>query len=158
MLRLEEVYLLHSILWLCSIPCTQISQSVWLCRRHPMPNIVQCTDAPDCLANRCSCISDMAGSLLVTSCCVLRCPEALLCADPEQHVSIDLWLLLLLVGLGAKRSEAVHKLLRKKFTEGHVDNSWLDKAVIGHQVCSSTAKHPCCCCILPALFFTICCR
>ncbi|KAA6418674.1 MAG: hypothetical protein FRX49_11327 [Trebouxia sp. A1-2] len=53
--------------------------------------------------------------------------------DPEQHVSIDLWLLLLLVGLGAKRSEAVHKLLRKKFTEGHVDNTWLDKAVIGHQ-------------------------
>jgi len=100
----------------------------------------------------------MIGSLLVTSCCVLRCPEALLFADPEQqHVSIDLWLLLLLVGLGAKRSEAVHKLLRKKFTEGHVDNSWLDKAVIGHQVCSSTAKHPCCC-ILPALFLTICCR
>ncbi|DBA96744.1 TPA: hypothetical protein ACH3X1_015586 [Trebouxia sp. C0004] len=53
--------------------------------------------------------------------------------DPEQHVSIDLWLLLLLVGLGAKRSEAVHKLLRKKFTEGHVDNTWLDKAVISHQ-------------------------
>jgi hypothetical protein len=61
----------------------------------------------------------------------------LLFADPEQHVSIDLWLLLLLVGLGAKRSEAVHKLLKKKFTEGHVDNTWLDKAVIGHQVCSA---------------------
>ena len=85
-----------------------------------------------------------------------RCPEALLFADPEQHVSIDLWLLLLLIGLGAKRSEAMHKLLRKKFTEGHVDNTWLDKAVIGHQVCSLIAKHPCCC-ILPALRLTVSC-
>lgn len=124
-----------------------------------MSTIVQncfCTDAPEYLANRCSCISDMVGSLLVTSCCVLGCPEAFFVADPEQHVSIDLWLLLLLVGLGAKRSEAVHKLLRKKFTEGHVDNTWLDKAVIGHQVCSLIAKHPCCC-ILPALRLTISC-
>lgn len=94
--------------------------------------------------------------MLVTGCCVLACPENLFLADPEQHVSIDLWLLLLLVGLGAKRSEAVHKLLRKKFTEGHVDNTWLDKAVIGHQVCCLIAKHLCCC-TLSALRLTISC-
>ena len=60
-------------------------------------------------------------------------------AGPGQHESVDLWLLLLLAGLGGKRCEAVHKLLKKKFTEGHVDNSWLDRGTVGHQVCSAAS-------------------
>lgn len=65
------------------------------------------------------------------------CIDAHVIADPGQHESVDLWLLLLLAGLGGKRCEAVHKLLKKKFTEGHVDNSWLDRGTVGHQVCSA---------------------
>ena len=57
-------------------------------------------------------------------------------AEPEAHMGLDLWLLLLLTSLAGKRSEAVHKLLKKKFAEGLADNVWLDKAVCGHQVSS----------------------
>ena len=67
------------------------------------------------------------------------CVDASVIADPGQHESVDLWLLLLLAGLGGKRCEAVHKLLKKKFTEGHVDNSWLDRGTVGHQVCSAAS-------------------
>ena len=48
-----------------------------------------------------------------------------------------MWLLLLVAGLGGRRCETVHKLLKKKFTEGHVGHAWLDKAVRGHQVSQS---------------------
>ena len=58
-----------------------------------------------------------------------------------MHMGLDLWLLLLLASLAGKRSEAVHKLLKKKFAEGLADTAWLDKAVRNHQV-SVSMKTP----------------
>lgn len=62
-------------------------------------------------------------------------------AEPEKHLGLDLWLLLLLASLAGKRSEAVHKLLKKKFAEGLADSAWLDKAVCGHQVSVRHGSH-----------------
>ncbi|KAL3132723.1 hypothetical protein ABBQ32_009229 [Trebouxia sp. C0010 RCD-2024] len=53
--------------------------------------------------------------------------------EPGVHMGLDLWLLLLLASLAGKRCEAVHKLLKKKFAEGLANNTWLDRAVCGHQ-------------------------
>ena len=55
-------------------------------------------------------------------------------AEAEQHGSIELWLLMLLAGLAARRCDAVHKLLKKKFAEGHADHAWLDEAIATHPV------------------------
>lgn len=57
-----------------------------------------------------------------------------ICSEVEQHGSIDVWLLMLLAGLGTRRCEAVRKLLKKKFTEGHADHAWLTRAIANHPV------------------------
>lgn len=41
---------------------------------------------------------------------------------------------MLLAGLGARRTDAVRKLLKKKIAEGHADHVWLDKAIATHPV------------------------
>ena len=41
---------------------------------------------------------------------------------------------MLLAGLAARRCDAVHKLLKKKFAEGHADHAWLDEAIATHPV------------------------
>ncbi len=78
-LRLEEVCLLHSLYG--SAPSHALRFfSLFACPGvtpcPAFPSNVLCKGTPDCLANGCSCISDMVGNLLVTSCCVLGCPEA----------------------------------------------------------------------------------
>ena len=66
---------------------------------------------------------------------------SILVAETPQHGTVDLWLLLLLADLGARRYDAVQKLLRKKFAEGHADHNWLDRAFATHpvRVCYSHA-------------------
>lgn len=74
--------------------------------------------------------------------CILPCP-VLLCPAPmqlvcaagaEEHGAVDLWLLMLLASLGGRRCEAVQKLLKKKFTDGHAGHTWLDSAFAAHPV------------------------
>ena len=62
-------------------------------------------------------------------------------AETQQHGTVDLWLLLLLADLGARRCDAVQKLLKKKFSEGHADHMWLDGAFAAHpvRICHSCA-------------------
>lgn len=57
-----------------------------------------------------------------------------ICSEAEQHGSIDVWLLMLLAGLGTRRCEAVRKLLKKKFAEGHAHHAWLTGAIANHPV------------------------
>ena len=47
---------------------------------------------------------------------------------------LDLWLLLVLLTLGAERRKAAETLLRRKFAERHAEPGWLRKGIEGHEV------------------------
>ena len=54
--------------------------------------------------------------------------------EPGAHAVLDLWLLLVLLTLGAERRKAAETLLRRKFAEGHAEPGWLRKGIEGHEV------------------------
>lgn len=53
---------------------------------------------------------------------------------PRQHTTFDFWTLLTLAGLNPDRKRSVHSMMRKKFSDGHADVSWLERSVTGHAV------------------------
>ncbi|PSC75642.1 Fanconi anemia group D2-like protein [Micractinium conductrix] len=53
--------------------------------------------------------------------------------EPGKHTVLDLWLLLVLMTLGADRRKAAEGALRKKFADGHAQPGWLRKAIAGHE-------------------------
>lgn len=53
---------------------------------------------------------------------------------------LDLWLLLVLLTLGAERRKASEALLRRKFAEGHAEPGWLRKGIVGHEVGGGAAR------------------
>ncbi|KAL4858754.1 Fanconi anemia group D2 protein [Chlorella vulgaris] len=53
--------------------------------------------------------------------------------EPQQHRILDLWLLLVMLTLGADRRKAAEAMLRRKFAEGHALSTWLQKAITGHE-------------------------
>lgn len=53
---------------------------------------------------------------------------------PAQHTTFDFWTLLTLAGLNPDRKHSVHSMMRKKFSDGHADASWLERSITGHAV------------------------
>jgi len=53
---------------------------------------------------------------------------------PGQHTTFDFWTLLSLAGLNPDRKRNVHSMMRKKFSDGHADASWLERSVTVHAV------------------------
>ncbi|PRW44427.1 Fanconi anemia group D2-like protein [Chlorella sorokiniana] len=54
-------------------------------------------------------------------------------AEPEAHRLLDFWLLLVMMTLGADRRKAAETLLRRKFAEGHAPQTWMQRAIAGHE-------------------------
>lgn len=53
--------------------------------------------------------------------------------EPDAHRILDLWLLLVMLTLGADRRKSAEAILRRKFADGHADAAWLRRAITGHE-------------------------
>jgi hypothetical protein len=70
-----------------------------------------------------------------------------LCPPPgaRQLRVVDLWVLLALVQQGGKEGAGAEALLKRRLMEGGAAVAWLERGLVGHEVCVRTRVCVCVC-------------